>query len=215
MSALCIVLGIAIIALVLLDAFEAVVLPRRVTRPYRFARMFYRTSWMLWCSLTDRIPAGRRRQSLFGIFGPLSLLTLFALWAVGLIIGFGLLQFAVASDGRVLGRSLYLSGTTFTTLGYGNVTPDARLGRALAISESMLGLGFLAVVVGYLPVFYQAFSRRELAISLLDARAGSPPTGGALLQRLPPHGGTALVRCLEEADAGRVSCWRVTCPIPC
>jgi hypothetical protein len=200
MRIVCALPAVVLIGLVLLDAFEAVVLPRRVTRPYRFARVYYRSSWRGWCWLLDRCPVGRYRKSLFGVFGPLSLLTLFALWAAGLVIGFGLLQFAVASDGRGFGQCLYLSGTTFTTLGYGDVTPGNGIGRVLAVSESLLGLGFLAVVVGFLPVFYQSFSRRELTISLLDARAGSPPSGGSLLQRLPPQRGTALVRCLEEAE---------------
>src|SRR5262245_19520998 len=178
MRIICAIVGIALIGLVLLDAFEAVVLPRRVTRPYRLARIYYRTSWRLWSFLACMIPIERgprwrlARQSILGMFGPLSLLGLFAIWAVSLEIGFGLLQYVVASDGRGLGDSLYLSGTTFTTLGYGDVTPAGTAGRLLAGAEALLGLGFLAVVVGYLPVFYQAFSRRELTISLLDARAG-------------------------------------------
>jgi hypothetical protein len=200
MRIVCVLPGVVLIGLVLLDAFESVVLPRRVTRPYRFTRIFYRSSWTCWRWLLDLCPAGKYRKSLFGVFGPLSLLTLFLIWAIGLAAGFGLLQYATAGDGRGLGTSLYLSGTTFTTLGYGDVTPDGRIGRLLAVTESLLGLGFLAVVVGYLPVFYQAFSRRELTISLLDARAGSPPSGGALLERLPPQRGTAFVRFLEEAE---------------
>jgi hypothetical protein len=47
-----------------------------------------------------------------------------------------------------------------------------------------LGFGFLAVVIGYLPVLYQAFSRREVTISLLDARAGSPPSAAQALVRI-------------------------------
>jgi hypothetical protein len=200
MRFICALMGIPLIGIVLLDVFEAVVLPRRVTRPYRFARVYYRTTWRLWSFLSCQIPAGRRRQSVLGMFGPLSLLGLFAIWAIGLEIGFGLLQYAVASDGRGLVESLYLSGTTFTTLGYGDVTPAGTLGRLLAMAESLIGLGFLAIVIGYLPVFYQAFSRRELTISLLDARAGSPPCGGGLLLRLPPQGGEALNRFFEEAE---------------
>jgi hypothetical protein len=194
------VAGVALIGLVLLDAFESVVLPRRVTHRFRFARAYYRSAWQLWRVMTDRAPAGRTRQALLGVFGPLSLLGLFAAWAVGLIVGFGLLQTAVAPDDRGLWTSLYLSGTTFSTLGYGDVTPTGALGRLLAVCEALLGLGFLAVVVGYLPVFYQAFSSRELTISLLDARAGSPPSGGTLLLRLPPCDGKALVNFLEETE---------------
>jgi hypothetical protein len=200
MAVVCVVCGAILIGFVLLDAFEGVVLPRQVTRPYRFARVFYRRSWQVWRWLAELIPAGRRRQSLFSIYGPLSLLALFALWAIGLILGFGLIQHAVAPPDRGLWDSFYLSGTTFTTLGYGDVTPGTGPGRAFAVVESLLGLGFLAVVVGYLPVFYQSFARREITISLLDARAGSPPIGGVLLTRLPPDGGQALNRFLEDAE---------------
>jgi hypothetical protein len=51
------------------------------------------------------------------------------------------------------------------------------------VAESGTGFLFLAVIVGYLPVMYQAFSRREVSISMLDARAGSPPSAVELLRR--------------------------------
>jgi hypothetical protein len=79
---------------------------------------------------------------------------------------------------------LYMSGTTFFTLGYGDVTPLAPLGRVLSVIESGLGFGFLAVVISYLPVLSQAYSHREVTISLLDARAGSPPSAAQILLRL-------------------------------
>src|SRR5207237_1078811 len=77
----------------------------------------------------------------------------------------------------------YFSGSTFFTLGLGDVIAQTCTGRLLTILEAGMGLGFLAIVVGYLPVLYQAFSRRELNISLLDARAGSPSTAAELLRR--------------------------------
>ena len=200
MAVLDALVGAALVLLVLDDTFEAVVLPRRVTRPYRFARVYYRTAWRAWSALACRLSAARSRQSLLGVFGPLSLLALFTLWAVGLVVGFGLLHYAFAPDGRTLGENIYLSGTTFTTLGYGDVTPSGPAGRALAVAEALIGFGFLAIVIGYLPVFYQAFSRREVTISLLDARAGSPPSAGEMLLRLPPDKGTALSQFLEEAE---------------
>src|SRR5438552_509995 len=152
------VAGAALALLVLDDTFESVVLPRRVTRPYRLARVFARTAWRLWLAATGLVRPRRYQPALLGAFGPLSLLALFAVWAAGLVLGFGLLQQAAAPEGRTLGESLYLSGTTFTTLGYGDVTPAGPIGRVLSFVEALLGFGFLAVVIGYLPVFYQAFS---------------------------------------------------------
>jgi hypothetical protein len=132
----------------------------------------------------------------------LSLLILFALWAAGLIAGFGLVHFAFGPPEGRLAEALYLSGTTFTTLGYGDVTPATPAARVLAVLEAATGFGFFAVVVSYLPVLYQAFSRREAFIALFDARAGSPPTAGRMLLRTPPHGdgGACLTGFLAEAE---------------
>ena len=76
-----------------------------------------------------------------------------------------------------------MSGTNFFTLGLGDVTPTTTSARVLTTVEAGMGFGFLALVIGYLPVLSQAFSRRESAIALLDARAGSPPTAAELLRR--------------------------------
>jgi hypothetical protein len=190
MSAMVATASLAVIVLVLWDAFETVLLPRRVTRHVRFARLYYVYAWSPWSALARRMRPGKRRNTFLSLFGPLSVLVLIAVWATGLIAGFGLLHWSLGSrlhvpdDRPGLGTFLYLSGTTFFTLGFGDVTPVDPVGRALAVAEAGLGFGFLAVVISYLPVLYQAFSTRELTISLLDARAGSPPTAAQLLIRL-------------------------------
>src|SRR5713226_9332184 len=89
--------GVALILLILVEGFEAMVWPRRVTRPYRINRLFYRTSWTLWRALAGRMPAGKRRETFLSIFGPLSMLTLFVIWVVGLIVGFGLLHWSLST----------------------------------------------------------------------------------------------------------------------
>jgi hypothetical protein len=192
------VAGLGLVLLVLAEAFESLVLPRRVTRPFRLSRLFYRVGWRVWAALAGRVPGPRRRQTVLSVFGPLSLLALFALWAAGLVAGFGLLHHALDGRDRPFGESLYLSGTTFTTLGYGDVTPRTPAARVLAVAEAATGFGFFAVVIGYLPVLYQTFSRREAFIALLDARAGSPPAAGRLLLRTPPGG--CLDDFLKEAE---------------
>jgi hypothetical protein len=111
------------------------------------------------------------------------------MWATGLVAGFAMLHWGlrvplnVAPGSVPFSTYLYLSGTTFFTLGLGDVTPLGALGRALVAVEAGTGFGFLTGVISYLPILYQAFSRREVSISLLDARAGSPPSAGELLRR--------------------------------
>lgn len=181
--------GIIIILAVLLDAFETVVLPRRVRRQFRITTWFYRNTWIPWRKITSHIKSPSQRENFLGYFGPLSLLLLLALWAVGLIFGFSLLQFGagehvqLSNEPITFGRLVYHSGETFFTLGYGDIVPNSGVARALAVLEAGMGFGFLGVVIGYLPTIYSSFSRREIVISLLDARAGSPPTAAELLAR--------------------------------
>ncbi|OWK36966.1 potassium channel family protein [Fimbriiglobus ruber] len=195
-------LGLVLVLFVLLEAFEALVLPRRVLRPFRFTRLYYRNIWWLWLAAARLCAAGHRRQTFLSLFGPLSLFVLFAFWAAALIVGFGLGHNAVAPAGVNLIDSMYLSGTTFTTLGYGDLTPATPAARALSVVEAATGFGFFAVVISYLPVLYQAFSSREAFIALLDSRAGSPPAAGRLLLRTPPlaDGGSCLTGFLTEAE---------------
>ncbi len=180
---------VLVILIVLFDGFEAMVLPRRITHPLRPARLFYRVTWSVWRFTARRFPAGRWRQTFLSWFGPFSALSLFAGWVIVLVFAFGLLHWSLGTPLHDEGQAdlptyLYFSGVTFFTLGYGDVTPVHGLGRALAVVEAGMGFGFIAVIIGYLPVLYQAFSRREVTISLLDARAGSPPTAAELLRRL-------------------------------
>lgn len=199
------VASLVAIALVLMDGFEAMLLPRRVTKAFRFSQIHYRTTWTLWSGAARRLRPGKRRNTFLSLYGPLSIVVLFGLWALGLIVGFAVLNLSIETpistpkDARTPSDYLYMSGVTFFTLGYGDVTPTARLGRLIAIVEAGIGFGFLAAVIGYLPVLYSAFSRREVAISLLDARAGSPPTAGQILLRIAPmRHFDALERFLEE-----------------
>jgi hypothetical protein len=145
----------------------------------------------MWRATARMLPLNRWHTSFLSIFGPLSLLGLVVVWALGLIFGFGLFHWSIGAEFTFAGQPdnslatcVYFSGTTFFTLGYGDVVPRDPLGRSLGVLEAGLGFGFLAMVISYLPVLYQAFSRREATISMLDARAGSPPTAAELLKRM-------------------------------
>ncbi|GAC1624986.1 MAG: hypothetical protein PVS2B2_03300 [Candidatus Acidiferrum sp.] len=197
--------GVLVILGVMWDAFESIILPRRVTRRFRITRLFYKTSWSIWKFAACLVPSRKARESLLGFFGPISLLILVGIWAVGLIIGFALLQYGAGSAVSVAGMQtsgytdLYLSGTTFFTLGLGDVLPRSSLARALVVFEAGLGFGFLAAVIGYLPFIYGSFSKREVNISLLDSRAGTPPTAGELLRRHSyPNGQDSLRELLKD-----------------
>src|SRR5712692_4561570 len=128
-----IIFGAVIIGVVLLDAFETVVLPRRVTRHFRLTAWFYRRTWIPWRKIAAHIRTAWRQQSFLGYFGPLSLIMLLAFWAACLILGFALLQYGIGGHEQLgnepitFGRILYHGGETFFTLGYGDIVPTSSM----------------------------------------------------------------------------------------
>ncbi|HVT96442.1 MAG TPA: potassium channel family protein, partial [Acidobacteriaceae bacterium] len=200
------ILGIACLVSALLDAFETVILPRRATGRFRLTKVFYVVTWRPWRWMSRQIRHPRKRETMLSFYGPLSLVVLIAMWAAALLLGFALIYSSEPNpfiDPRASTHSfvtdLYASGTTLFTLGLGDVVPHTLLVRCLAVLEAGMGLGFVALVIGYFPVLYGAFSRREVNIALLDARAGSPPTAFELIKRHSfEGGGAALVLLLEE-----------------
>jgi hypothetical protein len=173
--------------------------PKTVERRWNLSGGFYMLAWSVWSRFV-KATSGGTRQAALGSFGPLSLLVLIALWAALMVLGYGLIHFGAHSLSHdSFGEAIYFSGVTFFTLGYGDVVPPAALGRVLAVLEAGMGFGFLAVLISYVPVLYNAFSRREISITLLDSKAGSSPTAGELLRR---HGEgqsmEALIQLLKE-----------------
>ncbi len=179
-------LGTVFVAATLLDAFEVVLLPRPVRHRARLNRYFFLGTWQIWSRLASRLPAGRRREDFIGVYGPLSMVLLFTLWAVCMIIGFGLLQWAlreITADGpsRSFAREMIVSGDAFFTLGYGDIVPRTLAARLLVIVEAGTGFAFIAFTISYLPVLYQHFAQRDAQIIEFAARAGTPPSAAQLL----------------------------------
>src|SRR5689334_17726330 len=171
--------GSAIFLIVLWDAFEAIILPRRVTRKFRLTRLFFKTTWGIWRAIICLLPARKTREALLGFYGPLSLLLLVAVWAIGLVFGFGLMQYGAGSAVSVTGghpsfaTDVYLSGTTFFTLGLGDVVPRTSLARVLVVSEAGFGFGFLAAIV-------TEMARRPSTIFSRIGSAGAPSSWRAI-----------------------------------
>jgi Ion channel len=193
-------LSVFILVMVLWDAFETVIVPRTVTRRLRLSRLYFGVAWRHWKQIAVRLRPERRRERFLATFGPLSLLALVSVWAIGLVIGFAGLHWSAGSHLYPLTSEsgivddLYMSGTTFFTLGLGDVHPVGRLARLITVAEAGTGFAFLAIVIAYFPVLYQSFSRREGQLTLLDAWAGSPPAAAEVLRRLAAAGDVPLLQ---------------------
>jgi hypothetical protein len=197
--------GLALVGAALFDAFETIVVPRRVSRRLRLTRFFYLLTWRPYAAIARRLTDDARREAFLSFYGPSSLLLLVGLWAMILILGFATLQWAGGSVSNAAGRErafatdLYFSGTTFFTLGLGDVVPDSGIARLLSVAEAGVGFAFLALLIGYVPVVYQMFARREANVALLDQRAGSPPSAAELARRNVDRGDpTDLIALLRD-----------------
>src|SRR6478609_4737996 len=94
MSWVGIIVAMSVIVVVLADAFEVMILPRRISHAFRPARFFYRFIWFFWRRVSRLMPAGKWRHGFLSVFGPLSLLALLSVWGAGLIFGFALLHWS-------------------------------------------------------------------------------------------------------------------------
>jgi hypothetical protein len=188
MTGIWIAVGLLLIALAFVDAFETVVLPRSATRLFRPAPFVNRALWALMRPLAGALPDGLVRQTILLFFGPVSLMLLIALWAVLLVFGFGLVHYGlgtawIGSSTASFADHVYASGVNFFTLGLGDFTTVDPWGRFVTVISAAVGFTYLALVIGFIPVLHNAYSSREAPILMLEARAGLGGTGLDLFQR--------------------------------
>jgi hypothetical protein len=182
--------GIVLIALTLLDVFSTIVVPRSSSRRFRLTRVLFTNFWRPWRWIGVRIRTRAGRERFLAVAAPGFLFVLLAVWAFLVMVGYALVLWspmfadgihAPIHGGASFATCLYFSGTSLFTIGFGDVVATGAT-RAVVIAEGATGLGLVAVVIAYLPVLYASFNRREVGIMLLDARAGSPPSGPELLR---------------------------------
>ena len=214
-------LAVVLILVILWDAFETIILSRRVSRKFRLTRLFYRLLWTPWRAAAKRVPEGNRRENVLMVFGPASLILLLVAWAVGLIVSFALLHWGLGSqlsgpEGLTGFREdLYVSGTNFFTLGLGDVTPKTTAARTLTVLEIRNGIRFSRHrdrlcaddLAGVLPPRSEHLHARRSRGLAADRRATAAPA--QLRGRRPSR------PVLATGSAGRRSCSRATSPSRC
>jgi ion channel len=185
--------GVVVLVWTLLDVFRTLVMPRAARGRLRLSRILFQPIWRPWRWIGVRRKTVQARERVLAAAAPFFFFVLLAGWVSLALLGYALILWSPAfvhgmgSGGASFADALYSSGTSLFTLGFGGGDATGWT-RAIAVAEGATGLGLFAVVIAYLPVLYQAFNRREVGVLLLDARAGSPPSGPELLHRMGSAG---------------------------
>jgi hypothetical protein len=183
--------GIVLLVWTLLDVFRTLVMPRAARGRFRLSRVLFQPMWRPWRWVGVRRKNSQARERVLSAAAPFFFFVLLVGWVSLALLGYALLLWSPAfvhglGPGQgSFGDAMYASGTSLFTLG--SAVPTGWT-RAVAVAAGATGLGLFAVVIAYLPVLYQAFNRREVGVLLLDARAGSPPSGPELLHRMGSAG---------------------------
>jgi hypothetical protein len=188
-SSLYFALGLVIWVGVMWDGFATIVLPRTVAPMKRLSGRFYNWTWQFWSRIGGLIRSEERRLSFLAVYGPLSVMLLLVIWASLAVVAFAMIYRGCGSrfqeDGSPVsfGTLVYMSGSTFLTLGLGDVTSVDSLGRMFMVLEAATGFIFLGLIITYMPLLDQAYALREVGGLLLQSRAGNPPSAVRLLRR--------------------------------
>jgi hypothetical protein len=178
--------GAVVVFVVLNDVFQSVVVPRPTVRGFRLTRFVIRGSWRVWRTLGLRKSSSDQRERILGTFAPRILIGLLLVWIAGLILGFGLMLYALRTQTHPaldnLPMAMYYAGTSLLTIGYGDIVAQSALARLVSIFAAIAGLGLIALAISFIFSLYASFQRREVLIVTLDARAGAPPSGVSLLE---------------------------------
>ena len=171
------VLGAALVAWTLFSATQTFVLPRSAND--KLARIVFRNIRRTFDFFARRLPTYAQRDHLMALYSPVSLLLLLSFWLTLVLLGFMGIFWALGVP--TWHQAFLLSGSSLLTLGFASTS-----GLLLIIAsfgEAAIGLILVALLIAYLPTIYSAFSRRESLVTLLEVRAGSPPSAIEMFRR--------------------------------
>jgi hypothetical protein len=169
--------GLALVGGTLFSALQTFVLPRGVSD--RLTRLVFQGVRLIIALPVKRARNYEARDRILAFYAPLGLLALVPVWYFIVAIGYGAMYWAI--EQMPWQEAFLLSGSSLFTLGF--MTPPALPTALIVFSESMIGLILVAMLIAYLPTIYSAFSRRESAVTLLEVRAGKPPSAIEMLLR--------------------------------
>lgn len=165
-----VILGVVLVLAVLADLVNTLVTTQTAQGRWWLTNRVYTVAWKVIRRIARSLDEGRARERLLGTFAPVSVLALLAVWVVQQVVGFGLIWWGIGGvDGAADPfDAIYYSGVVYFTLGFGELVPTEIVPRLGALAEAFAGVLTTALVIGYLPALYAAYSERERKLMTLD-----------------------------------------------
>lgn len=174
------VAGIALVVWTIMSITRMLLLPRSDNVPLtRF--VFRNLLRLMHLFYLRRMPTFNQRDRILAYWVPFAMLTLPMLWLFLLMIGFALVIFALDSPLDPV-SAFELSGSSLMTLGFRD--SDIVIIEVLTFTEAAMGMMFIALLIGYIPQMYSAYSAREREVTRLEYYAGVPFSAVEMIRRL-------------------------------
>ena len=168
------------------DIFQSVLVPRPTRGSIRLAPFLLDGMWPLWKWIAFRFPSAKYRAACLGYYAQLTVVILLLVWGIALIFGYGLLFLAFQSELQPrlhdLGTALYFAGTSLLTIGFGDIVATGGITRVLALFAGASGIALASSVISMFFSLNSSHGHREVLVTMLHNRAGSPPSGVILLE---------------------------------
>ena len=170
-------LGVTVVGTAVRSVVRILVLPRNAQD--RIGRAVFQVTRWFFDFRSRKTTTFDQRDSIWALYAPVSLLLLPMVWLGVVLLGYQLIYWGLGVRGWA--QAFKVSGSSLFTLGIASV--DELAVTALTFSEAAIGLFIITLLIAYLPTIYSAFQRREAAVTMLEVRAGSPPSAVELIER--------------------------------
>lgn len=170
--------GAYLVTWTLTSAIRTFVLPR--SENVLLTRLVFQTVFRIFQFRLRWAHSYLELDRVMAFFSPLALLILPVVWITCVMLGYMLMFWALGVQPWY--DAFWLSGSSLLTLGFAPVNTLPQM--ILAFSEATLGLGLVALLIAYLPTMFTAFSQREAAVTMLEVRAGAPPSAVEMITRM-------------------------------
>ena len=171
------VAGIIVVIYTLASAIRSFVLPRAA--PDALTKIVFRATRRIFNVWAKPARSYEARDRAMAMYAPVTLVLLPGVWIVLIMLGYSAIFWLAGVT--PYSEAVRTSIASASTLGF--TTDPSVFHNLIMFSESLIGLVLVALLISYLPAIYSAFSRREALVTMLEVRAGSPPSVVEMLSR--------------------------------